>query len=212
MPMRIVFHKVRARSDWCLFLCVSRPSRFIYCSHPAISQPTALRLALRVRPGLVLLCGNKLASMFSDKLSSPQRSPRPAAVVCASAHVAPGYSGRKRAAFLFLFSQKQPRLTEFFLASPSRRPPLISGPIRSWPVASRPGLSSASMFVPMRYWETRSRLVPSRGPLAAPAPHGGFLRPWFLGFEAPHPPPAAVVDSAWVPRRRDTPGVLLFFC
>ena len=87
----------------------------------------------------------------------------------------------------------------------------IRSVIRYSPVASRPGLSSASMFVPIRYWETRSRLVPSRGPLAAPAPHGGFLRPWFLGFEAPHPPPAAVVDSAWVPRRRDTPGVLVFF-
>ena len=104
-------------------------------------------------------------------------------------------------------SYRQPRLTEFFLASPSRCPSVISVPIRSWPVPSRPGLSSASMFVPMRYWETRSRLVPLRGPLAAPAPHGGFLRPWFLGFEAPHPPPAAVVDSAWVPRRRDTPQV-----
>ena len=79
-------------------------------------------------------------------------------------------------------------------------------------ILTRPGLSSASMFVPIRYWETRSRLVPSRGPLAAPAPHGGFLRPWFLGFEAPHPPPAAVVDSAWVPRRRETPVVLLLCC
>ena len=88
----------------------------------------------------------------------------------------------------------------------------IRSVIRYSPVASRPGLSSASMFVPIRYWETRSRLVPSRGPLAAPAPHGGFLRPWFLGFEAPHPPPAAVVDSAWVPRRRETPVVLLLCC
>ena len=84
--------------------------------------------------------------------------------------------------------------------------------ILTWPVASRPGLSSASMFVPIRYWETQSRLVPSRGPLTAPAPHGGFLRPWFLGFEAPHPPPAAVVDSAWVPRRRETRVVLLLCC
>ena len=88
----------------------------------------------------------------------------------------------------------------------------IRSVIRYSPVASRPGLSSTSMFVPIRYWETQSRLVPSRGPLAAPAPHGGFLRPWFLGFEAPHPPPAAVVDSAWVPRRRETPVVLLLCC
>ena len=82
---------------------------------------------------------------------------------------------------------------------------VIAGSVVAWPI-------KRIMCVPIRYWEARSRLVPLRRPLAAPAPHGDFLRPWFLGFEDPHPPPAAVVHSAWVPRRRDTPEVLLFFC
>ena len=108
--------------------------------------------------------------------------------------------------------QKQEKTGRAGKVGYSREAAPVWSVILTWPVASRPGLSSASMFVPVRYLETRSQLVPSRGPLAAPIPHGGFLRPWFLGFEAPHPPPAAVVDSAWVPRRRDTPNVLLFFC